>query len=51
MITIKQKKDTWRLIVSNEEWEFKSRKELEKVLEELLDLKEGYGQLNDREGY
>jgi len=47
-IKIKQHKTGYRLEIDNEEWEFESRKEMEKVLKIFLDLKELNGQLKDR---
>jgi hypothetical protein len=45
MMKIKQYGEKWRLEVENEEWEFRSRKDMESRLKILLDLKESKGQL------
>jgi len=45
MILIKQFEKKWRLKIENEEWEFKSLKELKKILGELLNYKEKNGQI------
>jgi len=44
-ITIKQRAEVWRLIISEEEWEFNNRADLEKALKTLLDMKTTRGNL------
>ena len=49
MITIKQRDNgKYHLIVTNEEWEFKDRKEMEKELNHILDIKDKCGRLKER---
>lgn len=45
-ISIKQFNDKWRMSIEREEWEFADRKEFDKALKAILDLKEKHGQLN-----
>ena len=48
MITIKQRqKGTYRLIISNEEWEINSREELDEMVKMILDKKKEYGDLTE----
>lgn len=50
MITIKSRTNgRFRIIITNEEWEVKNRKELDKMLKSLLDIKETFGKLNETE--
>lgn len=45
-ITIKMRNSTnWRLGITEETWEFKTRKDMESVLKQLLDIKVKYGNL------
>jgi len=42
-LSIKQHQEKWKLSISDEVWGFENRKEMEKVLGEILDMKEKYG--------
>ena len=45
---IKMVKDAWRIRFRiEEEWEFKTRKELDECLKSLMDYKEKHGRLKD----
>ena len=46
MITIKQRGKAWRLLISEEEWEYKGLKELKIALEKILKMKEDNGHIN-----
>ena len=46
VIKIKQHGEKWRMILDNEEWEFKDRKEFEENLKKILDIKEIKGGIN-----
>lgn len=45
MIQIKQRTEGYRICVKEEEWEVKTRKELENILKILLDIKDKNGRL------
>lgn len=45
MITIKMNNEKWRLAIGDEVWEFETKKEMMKVLEQLIDFKEKYGKI------
>jgi len=50
MIKIKHRGNkVWRLEIQSEEFEFKTRPEMEKVLKHLMDLKESNGQLKNKD--
>ena len=44
-LRIKQYKEKWRMDIENEELEFKNKEEFMKVFNQLLELKEKYGQI------
>lgn len=44
-ITIKLHGEDWRICIEGEEWKFNDRKDLEKTLSILLDLKDKKGRL------
>jgi hypothetical protein len=44
---LKQHGQNWRIELNGEEWEFRSRADMEKALKTLLDMKENKGQLKD----
>ena len=45
MIQIKQFNGKFRLIISNEEWEFKDVKEFKENLNKIIDLKDKFGHI------
>ena len=45
-IQIKQRANSWRIKIVDEEWEMETRKSLDDVLKKILDLKQEYGRLN-----
>ena len=47
MLTIKQHGDNWRIVVKEEVWKFETRHEMELVIQQLLNLKEKFGKLNE----
>jgi len=48
-IQIKQNREKWHLKISEEEWQFENRKEMEETLKVILDIKEKKGQLKKEE--
>ena len=49
MIAIdRTEKNKWKLFISNEEWEYPSRKTAQEMFESLLDIKEKLGNKNDK---
>ena len=45
MLQIKQFNNKFRLIISNEEWEFKDLKEFKENLNKIIDLKDKFGHI------
>lgn len=43
MIKIKQNDGKWRILVDNEEWEFKDLEEMQKELNNILGIKSKHG--------
>jgi hypothetical protein len=48
-IKIKMDRENWRIQIDNEEWEFKSRAEMESNLKVLLDMKESKGRIRNND--
>lgn len=46
MISIRQRDKKWRIQIRDEEWEFPDRKNMEKMLKEILDTKEKFGKIS-----
>jgi len=44
-LTVRMRGKAWRLAIKNEEWEFKNKKDLKKVFDDLLRFKEEYGDI------
>lgn len=49
MISQKMFDEKWRLLITEETWEFESLDELKRVLSVILDYKNKYGQLKKNE--
>jgi len=51
MITIKEYGKNWRITLQDEIWQCEDRTDMERILKQLLDLKEKKGQLKENEKY
>ena len=45
-ITIKQHQEKWRMVIINEEWEFKNLQDMLDAFEDLIEIKKEYGRLD-----
>ena len=49
MIGVKQHNETWRIVIKDEILEFKDREAMGEILSTLLDIKEDFGSLKERD--